>query len=398
MDKVQSHLLDQVDISIYRKIVDVPSLVWNSPIKNQNKLLEFKYLRLIEELHQSQLSFYYCVCFHQDEFVGFYFFQENTFHGKNLMDYFPSTTTGPFLKRVGANFVGLFKPIVNSLHLPMLNAGNVFMTGEAGCYCNLSITPITRCKLQLKCIEEILLQYPHIKAVLNADFYENQAAIGAYYLAKNYNYIDIEADNIMQLQPSWHTFDDYISALSSKYRVRAKKILKLSDEVKRRVLSLEDVKSQQSDINFLYHQVADKVSFKLATLHPDFFYEQKKSMLENYLIEGYYLGDKMIGFISIYLLDTSAEVHYFGIDYSMLKDYHLYQRMLYDVVDISILAKKEKIHFGRTAPEVKTTIGAVVHPMFGYLKHRNAIINFVMGFFTKRMKPPQYTLRNPFKS
>lgn len=398
MDIAQRQLLDQVDISIYRKIVDVPSLIWNSPIKNQNKLLEFKYLRLIEELHQSQLSFYYCVCFHQDEFVGFYFFQENTFHGKNLIDYFPSTSSGTFIKRLGAKMLGLFKPIVNSIHLPMLNAGNVFMTGEAGCYCNLSITPITRCKLQLKCIEEILQQYPHIKAVLNADFYENQAAIGAYYLAKNYNYLDIEADNIMQLQSSWNTFEDYVSALSSKYRVRAKKILKLSDEVKRRVLSLEDVKSQQADINFLYHQVADKVSFKLATLHPDFFYEQKKVMPENYLIEGYYLDGKMIGFISIYLLDTSAEVHYFGINYSMLKDYHLYQRMLYDVVDISILAKKEKIHFGRTAPEVKTTIGATVHPMFGYLKHRNPFINYIMGFFTKRLKPRQYVLRNPFKS
>jgi hypothetical protein len=161
---------------------------------------------------------------------------------------------------------------------------------------------------------------------------------------------------------------------------------------------LDDVKSQQKSINFLYHQVADKVSFKLATLHPDFFYEQKESMPENYLIEGYYLGDKMIGFISIYLLDTSAEVHYFGIDYSLLKDYHLYQRMLYDVVGISILAKKEKIHFGRTAPEVKTTIGAEVHPMFGYLKHRNPVINYTMGFFTKRLKPRQYVLRNPFKS
>jgi hypothetical protein len=89
VETAQKQLLDQVDIAIYRTISDVPSFVWNNPIKNQNKLLEFKYLRLIEELHQSQLSFYYCVCFHQDEFVGFYFFQENTFHGENLIDYFP---------------------------------------------------------------------------------------------------------------------------------------------------------------------------------------------------------------------------------------------------------------------------------------------------------------------
>jgi hypothetical protein len=55
------------------------------------------------------------------------------------------------------------------------------------------------------------------------------------------------------------------------------------------------------------------------------------------------------------------------------------------------------IHFGRTAPEVKSTIGARQFPMFGFLKHRNSFINGIMQLFTANLKPREYVLRSPFK-
>jgi hypothetical protein len=42
--------------------------------------------------------------------------------------------------------------------------------------------------------------------------------------------------------------------------------------------------------------------------------------------------------------------------------------MLYDVVKLCIDFGVKMIHFGRTAPEVKSTIGAKQFPMFGFLE------------------------------
>ena len=104
-----------------------------------------------------------------------------------------------------------------------------------------------------------------------------------------------------------------------------------------------------------------------------------------------------MGFVSVYRVEEKAEVHYFGINYDVLKEYHLYQRMLYDVVEQCIGFGVRMIHFGRTAPEVKSTIGARQFPMFGFLKHRNSFINGIMQLFTANLRPREYVLRSPFK-
>ena len=101
--------------------------------------------------------------------------------------------------------------------------------------------------------------------------------------------------------------------------------------------------------------------------------------------------------MTVFILPNKTEVHFCGIDYSINKDLSLYQRMLYDIIKFATENNLRELHFGRTAPEVKSTIGAIPHPMYGYLKYRNPIINSIMGIFAKRLKPREYILRNPFK-
>lgn len=390
-------LVDQVEIKTYESVTQVPEKVWTAIVDPTNLLTQPSYLLLIEKLHSDQLRFYYSVCYLENELVGFFFFQENVFRGTNLLDYFPSEENANWLKKIGIKFLSLFKPIIRRIEVPMLNAGNIFMTGEAGCFCIYQQNKVAKYALQLRCIDSILKSYPHIKAILSADFYDEELEDAAVFKNKSYRYISIEGDNIMNVPTNWKNFDHYLQALSSKYRVRAKNILKKSESISKVNLTLEDTKKYAIQINNLYNHVADKVSFKLATLHPDFFIHQKENMPENYHIEGYFHEETMVGFVSYYVFTGSIEVHYFGIDYSILKELHLYQRMLYDMVATAIRFQKNKLHFGRTAPEVKTTIGAELKPMFGYLKYRNPIVNFIMQFFTQRLKPREYTLRSPFK-
>ena len=92
------------------------------------------------------------------------------------------------------------------------------------------------------------------------------------------------------------------------------------------------------------------------------------------------------------------EVHYTGMDAEICKPLHLYQHMLYDMVNLGIGSKVGRMHFGRTAPEIKSTIGAAPSAMYGYVKHFNPLFNFALvRTFTTRLKPQDYTIRNPFK-
>jgi hypothetical protein len=73
--------------------------------------------------------------------------------------------------------------------------------------------------------------------------------------------------------------------------------------------------------------------------------------------------------------------------------------MLYDMIAFGIEQKVEKLHFGRTAPEIKSTVGAAPSPMYGYVKHFNPLFNyFMVRTFTARLKPKQYIIREPFKT
>jgi hypothetical protein len=374
--------LSDIKITIYRSVAEVSDDIWQKLIAPGNLLMQPAYLSMIERLHQDQLGFYYAVCHCQEQLVGFFYFQESVFKGENLIPYFPSLESPNVFRKLFAGFLNLFKPVVRAIHMPMLNAGNIFMTGEIGCYCIDPTNKEQQYRLQMACADKILELNPAIKAILNADFYTVDAKDTLIYSERKFNQIAVESDNAMDIS-EFQTFDDYLNKLASKYRVRTKKILKLSEPIISYELSLEEVKQYENELVALYKRVADKVDFKLAELNDHFFIEQKRIFPNNYRICGYFLEGKLVGFVSVYWVEEKAEVHYFGINYDVLKQ----------CIGFGV----KMIHFGRTAPEVKSTIGAKQFPMFGFLKHRNNLINAIMRLFTANLKPREYILRSPYK-
>ena len=71
--------------------------------------------------------------------------------------------------------------------------------------------------------------------------------------------------------------------------------------------------------------------------------------------------------------------------------------MLYDHVFEALKRSCSLIEFGRTATEIKTTVGAVPVSMLVFLKHRWKALNPVIHFFAQRLKPETFTTRNPFR-
>jgi predicted N-acyltransferase len=381
--------------SVFSSVHELSEFQWNNHIPDSNVLMKHDYLAMIEKSQLGKMQFRYILVKQNDTTIGCIYFQIVQFEGLQLINYFPEGNS--FLLRQLKTFTA---SILKRLNPQMLVSGNIFMTGENGFYFSNSIDKATRAKLLRKAINTVLQQSPAIKAMLISDLYEPKSEFDSLFKPCGYNEITVESDMSITLPEGWNTFDDYLNALSSKYRVRAKKVLNLCHEngVTGKELNYAEITANEDRLFELYNKVMANAEFKLGSLSKDYFRLQKEQLPNNYRLFGYYHQGALIGFISAFVNGGKMEVHYTGMDHEVCRPLHLYQHMMYDMVKLGIENRVTRLHFGRTAPEIKSTIGAVPALMYGYLKHRNPLFNFLVAKpYTARLKPKQYTFRSPFK-
>jgi hypothetical protein len=87
-----------------------------------------------------------------------------------------------------------------------------------------------------------------------------------------------------------------------------------------------------------------------------------------------------------------------GYDAEVQKENMLYLNMLYNMSEFGIAHGFKKIIFGRTALEIKSSIGAVPVKMSGFLYHRTPLINkYIAKIFPKLEPEMVWQQRHPFK-
>ena len=105
----------------------------------------------------------------------------------------------------------------------------------------------------------------------------------------------------------------------------------------------------------------------------------------------------MVGFKTCFILKNTIEAHFIGLDYTCNKELELYQNILYDYIKITISNNKQQLFLGRTAAEIKSTVGAEAYELKCYIRHRNPLSNRIIKPFVDYLKPAQWVPRNPFK-
>ncbi|MCX6200269.1 MAG: GNAT family N-acetyltransferase [Bacteroidetes bacterium] len=397
-DKVECESIKNYQFIIHHSADEVNALQWNHHVPERNVLMQHESLQLLEQLHKDKMQFKYVLVQKENNTIGVIYFQVVMFHANQLINYFPDNASPAFIMRP---LKSITEKVLNAINLRLLVSGNVFMTGENGFYFSHETDKAVHAKLIRQAAARIQQQEKNIQAVLISDLYEPKTDFDSQFLQNNYHQITVESDMSIQLNPNWETFDDYMNALSSKYRVRAKKVLSLCKDagVTCKNLDVAEIEEHSARIYELYNHVMRGAEFKLSELNKEFFAEQKKSLPRQYHVFGYFKEGKMLGFISAFVFGKRMEVHYTGMEHELTKPIHLYQHMMYDMIQFGIENRVAQLHFGRTAPEIKSTIGAVPSAMYGYLKHKNALFNFLLVKpYTANLVPQQYTFRNPFKT
>lgn len=215
----------------------------------------------------------------------------------------------------------------------------------------------------------------------------------------DYGFRDFMIDNnmVIKISSEWKNFDDYLNCMITKFRTKAKSAYKKSASLIVKDLTLDDINTYAEKIMLLYTQVVDKSEFSFGILNHQSFSLLKKNLGKSFIIKGYFLENELVGFSTAFVFNKIMDANYVGIDYSKNQAYSIYPRMLYDFVEAAIQAGCTELRLGRTAEEIKSTIGAMPVNMTLYLNHGNILKNALLKPILCQIKPTEYPHRFPFK-
>lgn len=192
---------------------------------------------------------------------------------------------------------------------------------------------------------------------------------------------------------------DYVNLLSKKYRDQYKRARKKAIEIEKRQLSISEIETYQERLFELYSTTVANAAFNTFYLPKDHFTVLKKNLGADFQLYAYFLDKELIGFNTIVKNGETLEPYFLGYDAEKQKSSLLYLNMLYDIVGYASAKKFKTISFGRTALEIKSSVGAKPLELFGFIKHSNPLVNFFIARIFRSVEPKaDWKNRNPFKA
>lgn len=372
-------------LQIYRTSSDLPEN-WNSVIGNHNIMLSEEYLNVLDVSGPENMECYFMAFFRDGQLVGGALFQ--------YLDFISHQT---FQKNEALYNVRNFFARRFSKDLMIL--GNNMLTGQNGFYFDASVMAAEEVMPLLhEAVRKMQKEIRKTSLIIYKDYQPNFIT---YFQGKDYQgYLrfSVQPNMMLKLRESWRSFEDYMDSFSKKYRARAKSAKKKLSSIEKTELTLNQIKVYRKQIHLLYQNVAENASFNTFFLGEGHFESMKEKLEENFRFFGYFSGEKLIGFYTLILNNDDIDTYFLGYDKKCQKENQLYLNMLLDMVEFGIGNRFSRIIFGRTALEIKSTIGAEPTEIFGLMKHRNPLINYFMNNIFSSISPTtEWVQRKPFK-
>jgi hypothetical protein len=391
----KSLIFNGFDLVFYRSIKEFASLLPSQP----NVFLSADYLEALEDNPPLGFQFCYILILKNESVVGFLPFQIKHFRASESLS---------FNKKQNPLVLGFKNFVAKKVNFNTLIAGSLLLTGEYSYWFDkkyLSKSDINELLLRgVSIAKKTLTEYKiFIETVFIKDFFEPQptfdsAETDGCFTKEKYNRFKVEPNFILDIPSNWNTFDDYLNALSSKYRIRAKRAFKKIEPIEKKEFNEERIMAFQLEINALYQQISKRSAANLVDLHPNYFLALKQHLGERFKLYGYFSDKKLIGFYTTLENGEALDAHYLGYDETQNQAFQTYLNFLFDIVKNGIEAGAKHIVFSRTAHEIKSSIGAQAHDMYLYLKHDRPFINRFLPYTLPILSPPEKWLpRNPFK-
>lgn len=379
-----------LEAHIFNSTSEINKKDWNAVANPKSVYLSLEYLSALEENLTDHIDFRFLVFYSEKKKpVAIAALQSLRFMDKGLNNKVQVSQTRQKIK----------KHILNSFEINILTCGTPFACGETGfaytsdinekdAFENLSIAVTKLQKEDDKLNSKILLL---------KEFWPKKGNSEDVLVESDFHKFQADVNMVMQIPSTWNTLDDYLSNLKTKFRTKAKRALKKSDPLEIRSLNENEIEHLKLDIGRLYSSVLEKSDFTFGSLDGNTFVSLKKNLQDNFILKGYFLEDELIGFSSAFIFNNIIDANYVGINYSFNRNYSIYERMLYDYVELAITSNCTEVRFGRTAEEIKSTIGAEPIIMDLYIKHQSHLKNKLLKPIFNSIQASDFELRKPFK-
>ena len=204
---------------------------------------------------------------------------------------------------------------------------------------------------------------------------------------------------LINLPNHWSSFDDYLNAFSSKYRVRAKKVYEETQGITKTYLDQQAPNSWAAQCGSLLAETLQDKTIAIGKNLPELLICYHKSLGENYRVIGFHQNNEIIGFINYIIDNNKMFAMHLGLNKHADTTGKLYQRMLYTLVEEAFELGITKINLGRTGAEIKSTLGAVPMENSFVVFTRSKALLFLFKIYVKYIqKKFIYTYRSPFKA
>ena len=375
----------------YSSIDEIPTSIWDGLGCTENIYFNPSFLKSLE-INHPEITFSYIVLVDEQNLpTAFASIKIIEFHLKSINNDFD------FLRNIGRKL----HVFPDNKPLKLLICGNTFVSGEHGVFIKENQDKKAIIKELAESINHFVNSNKKLKKQIDAfllkDFAKESLFITDELKEYKYHTFSVEPNMKLQLPENWHSFDDYLAAMKTKFRVKARKAFTQSASIRIEEVTLKNIDEQLPKMTALYEKVASNAAFNLGNFNLETYKDLKEKLGDAYILKTYWIEDKIVGFISGVINKKSLDAHFVGIDYQLNREHAIYQRMLYGYVEIAIEKRLNTINFGRTASEIKSSVGAVPQDLTMYLRHKKTIKNKILKLFLQRVQPSPFQQKFPFK-
>lgn len=379
--------MNQYYIKTYSSVSEISSSFWAIFNSEKSPYFSKAFLEAFE-LSNPKIEFKYCVLYDSS----------NEPKGMALLQIINLELEAIFKNvKVHSLLNWLVKTLVPSGYLKMLVCGNIFLSGEHGLKLHNSLEKEQAFSVIVDAIEALKDQIYPLHGILVKDFYTPEL-FTTQFIKYGFSRLQVEPNMIIKLQDSWHSFEDYKEALKSKYRVKVNKADSKSAQLHCKLLDESEFKLYKNQLQSLYENTIKNANFNAQVLNLNTYLRLRKAFKKDFTVTAYFLADQLVGFATALVNDKHLDAHFIGLNYDLNKTHSIYPRILNDYIRLGIKKRLKQINFGRTASEIKSTVGADPHEICCYIKHKKPWVNIFIRLLIKRIKLKEFRNHSPFKT
>jgi predicted N-acyltransferase len=193
------------------------------------------------------------------------------------------------------------------------------------------------------------------------------------------------------VEVNYKSFPEYLETLGRSTRKNLKRKLKETGAGGHvRVETVRDITPYIDQVVKLYENAYHGGSTKFERLTKEFFLSASRDLAPHTLFFLYYVDNRLGAFNLCFVYDNLFIDKFIGFDYDVSNRYHLYFVSWANNIQWCIDNSLCYYHPGQTDYEPKIRLGGKLVPLFVYVKHCNAVLNFILKPLTLILKPDNF--------